>query len=690
MLESAPWIRSACCGTAAPPPPACSAQPGPDAAQLRAAARVRGARARPRQAGALALPRHRRRGPAARSASSSPPAASSAIPAAAPAVVEKDRLRFSHAPLVLAVIARLTPGHKVPEQEQLLSGGAVCFQLLQAADALGFGAQWLTGWAGLRRRRSPPRLGLAENERVLGFIHLGTAREPVPGARASRPGDAADASWRHERAPAGSLPGRREHVRVPRLAFAAGRVPATSTAGRSTPCTASPASCSSCSRSTARRACCSPSTPRSRATSATPSIRPTRPTASRAPEELKRQFAYCQQVCRALGFTVLADERYEADDLIGSALRRAAPRRPSRPDRVRRQGPGAAARRRRRAMGLRPQRALERARREGALRRARAPGRRLPRADRRRDRQHPRRARHRRQDRGDAARAFRLARRAARARSPKCPTCACAAAPRTPARLQAHREIALLSRRLATIACDAPLPDDFGSGERRPVDAAALEALCERLRFGPMTRRRLQTACGLAEVGLSATRRRPPRPSGEGKWLRMMQRGRWEYVERTNAGGMAVIVDRGDAGAESCCSSSRRACRSRARPSRCRPAWSATSTPANRCCWRPSANCWRKPAGSAGKLEYLMTGPSSAGMSTELRRLRARQRTRARARRRRRRQRGHHRARSADRRTRRAGSRERMAEGYAMDAKLWAGLWLLERNPDGSPAAWSG
>ena len=66
-------------------------------------------------------------------------------PQAPAAAVEKDRQRFSHAPLVLAVIGRLTPGHKVPVQEQLLSGGAVCFALLQAAQALGFGAQWLTG-----------------------------------------------------------------------------------------------------------------------------------------------------------------------------------------------------------------------------------------------------------------------------------------------------------------------------------------------------------------------------------------------------------------------------------------------------------------------------------------------------------------------------------------------------------------
>ena len=100
-------------------------------------------------------------------------------PAAGPAVVEKDRLRFSYAPLVLAVVGRLTPGHKVPEQEQLLSGGALCFQLLLVADALGFGAQWLTGWAAYDESVRD-RLGLAGNERMLGFLHLGTAREAAP------------------------------------------------------------------------------------------------------------------------------------------------------------------------------------------------------------------------------------------------------------------------------------------------------------------------------------------------------------------------------------------------------------------------------------------------------------------------------------------------------------------------------
>ena len=100
-------------------------------------------------------------------------------PPATTAVIEKDRLRFSHAPLVLVVIARLTPGHKVPEQEQLCSGAAVCLLVLQAADALGFGAQWLTGWMAYDPEVRA-RLGLVEDERILGFMHIGTARERLP------------------------------------------------------------------------------------------------------------------------------------------------------------------------------------------------------------------------------------------------------------------------------------------------------------------------------------------------------------------------------------------------------------------------------------------------------------------------------------------------------------------------------
>ena len=100
-------------------------------------------------------------------------------PDAPATAIEKERMRFSHAPLIVTVIARLTPDHKVPEQEQLLSAGCVCFALLQSAQALGFGAQWLTGWAAYDEVIGKT-LGLQANEKVAGFIHIGTPRLDVP------------------------------------------------------------------------------------------------------------------------------------------------------------------------------------------------------------------------------------------------------------------------------------------------------------------------------------------------------------------------------------------------------------------------------------------------------------------------------------------------------------------------------
>ena len=100
-------------------------------------------------------------------------------PHAGEAAIEKDRMRFSHAPLVITVIAQLGPDEKIPEQERLLSAGCVCFALLQAAQASGFGAQWLTGWPaydGEVKRW----LGLGEHEHVAGFIHIGTPKLEAP------------------------------------------------------------------------------------------------------------------------------------------------------------------------------------------------------------------------------------------------------------------------------------------------------------------------------------------------------------------------------------------------------------------------------------------------------------------------------------------------------------------------------
>ena len=100
-------------------------------------------------------------------------------PGSGDAALEKDRQRFAHAPLVLAVVARLGPDEKIPESERFSSASCVCFALLQAAQAAGFGAQWLTGWPAydpivLRL------LGLGDEERITGFIHVGTPKLEAP------------------------------------------------------------------------------------------------------------------------------------------------------------------------------------------------------------------------------------------------------------------------------------------------------------------------------------------------------------------------------------------------------------------------------------------------------------------------------------------------------------------------------
>ena len=100
-------------------------------------------------------------------------------PQASAAVIDKDRDRYLHAPLVVVAIARLGPDGKIPEQERLLSAGCTCFALLLGAQALGFRGCWLTGWAAYDLEVAR-MLGLQADERVIGFIHLGSPKIAVP------------------------------------------------------------------------------------------------------------------------------------------------------------------------------------------------------------------------------------------------------------------------------------------------------------------------------------------------------------------------------------------------------------------------------------------------------------------------------------------------------------------------------
>ncbi|HEY5851788.1 MAG TPA: NUDIX hydrolase [Lysobacter sp.] len=170
----------------------------------------------------------------------------------------------------------------------------------------------------------------------------------------------------------------------------------------------------------------------------------------------------------------------------------------------------------------------------------------------------------------------------------------------------------------------------------------------------------------------------------EGPWLRMRRRGRWEYVERTNGDGMAVIV--------------------------------VAVTPDDNVLFVEQyrvplgARTIEMPAGlvgddhasdtletaarrelieetgwSAQRVDVLLVGPTSAGMSNErIAFVRARGLSKVGS--------GggvdneditvHEVARSQAP----AWLMQKQREGFELDLKLWAGLWMIEHNPDGSAA----
>jgi nitroreductase len=101
-------------------------------------------------------------------------------PEASEAALDKLRTRFLMPPLTLCVVARLGPDEKIPESERLATAACVCLLLLQAAQAEGFGAQWLTGWIAYDRPFLEGTLGLAEDEQLVGTIALGTPLVDMP------------------------------------------------------------------------------------------------------------------------------------------------------------------------------------------------------------------------------------------------------------------------------------------------------------------------------------------------------------------------------------------------------------------------------------------------------------------------------------------------------------------------------
>jgi nitroreductase len=80
-------------------------------------------------------------------------------------------------PMAVVVVSAPKPGAPIPEWEQVLSAGAVCTNLLNAALAMGFGANWITDWYSYDAEAGAI-LGVQAGERVAGVVLMGTPREP--------------------------------------------------------------------------------------------------------------------------------------------------------------------------------------------------------------------------------------------------------------------------------------------------------------------------------------------------------------------------------------------------------------------------------------------------------------------------------------------------------------------------------
>jgi nitroreductase len=102
-----------------------------------------------------------------------------ANPLADAARIAAEGTRLARAPLVIGVVSRAAAHPKIPDWEQILSAGAVCMNLLTTACALGFAASWITEWYAYDRRVLSA-FGLSPQERMAGFVHIGTATSPSP------------------------------------------------------------------------------------------------------------------------------------------------------------------------------------------------------------------------------------------------------------------------------------------------------------------------------------------------------------------------------------------------------------------------------------------------------------------------------------------------------------------------------
>ena len=99
-------------------------------------------------------------------------------PAVDEAYLQKQKAKPLRSPLIIVVIASITQNPKVPDIEQILSAGCAAQHIQLACRTLGYGSIWLTG-DNCYDLTVHQALGLDIDERIIGFIYVGTPQPPL-------------------------------------------------------------------------------------------------------------------------------------------------------------------------------------------------------------------------------------------------------------------------------------------------------------------------------------------------------------------------------------------------------------------------------------------------------------------------------------------------------------------------------
>ena len=94
-----------------------------------------------------------------------------------PASLEKTNSKQAKTAPLLLIVSSKIESDKAPRSEQILSGAAVCQNIIVASAALGYRSQWLTEWFAYNNKVKA-LIGIPEQEDIIGFIYIGSEQEP--------------------------------------------------------------------------------------------------------------------------------------------------------------------------------------------------------------------------------------------------------------------------------------------------------------------------------------------------------------------------------------------------------------------------------------------------------------------------------------------------------------------------------